>query len=182
MRAFLDVLRFELRLQWTSPLFYGVLLLFFLIHLLTMAQVGVHLSDNELIDINSAYLIFRAELVLSVFGMLPALLFVVNAATRDHEWRTVESFYVTPVARLPFLLGRFSGGALCALLVGLAGLLGSVLVGQWVARITPTDEPLSLWIWIAAPLMLAFAVIIASVLPARRALASDPLMIMKEDH
>jgi hypothetical protein len=38
----------------------------------------------------------------------------------------VESFYVTPVARLPFLLGRFSGGVLCALLVGLAGLLGTL--------------------------------------------------------
>ena len=126
MRAFLNILRFELRLQCTSSLFYGVLLLFFLIHLLTMAQTGIHLTDNELIDINSAYLIFRTELVLSVFGMLPAMLFVVNAATRDHERRTVELFYATPVARLPFLLGRFSGGALCALLVGLAGLLGTL--------------------------------------------------------
>ena len=111
MRAFLDVLRFELRVQGTSPMFYGVLLLFFAIHLLTMAQTGIDLSDNELININSAYLIFRTELVLSVFGMLPALIFVVSAATRDHERNTVESFYVTPVARLPFLLGRFSGGS-----------------------------------------------------------------------
>ena len=126
MRAFLDVLRFELRVQCSSPLFYGVLLLFLLMHLLAMAQVGIHITDNELIQINSAYLILRTELVLSVFGMLPALLFVVSAATRDHERRTVESFYVTPVARLPFLLGRFSGGALCALLVGLAGLLGTL--------------------------------------------------------
>jgi hypothetical protein len=62
-----------------------------------------------------------------------------------------------------------------------AGLLGSVLVSNWVSRITPADEPLSPWIWIAAPLTLALAVALASVLPARRALASDPLMIMKDD-
>ena len=41
----------------------------------------------------------------------------------------------------------------------IAGLLGSVLVAQWVSRITPADEPLSPWIWIAAPLTLALAVI-----------------------
>jgi hypothetical protein len=63
----------------------------------------------------------------------------------------------------------------------IAGLLGAVLVAQWVSSITPTEEPLSPWIWLAAPLMLALAVFIASVLPARRALASDPLMIMKDD-
>jgi ABC-type antimicrobial peptide transport system permease subunit len=37
------------------------------------------------------------------------------------------------------------------------------------------------WIWIAAPITLALAVMIASVLPARRALTSDPLVIMKDD-
>ena len=61
------------------------------------------------------------------------------------------------------------------------GLLGSVLVDQWVSRIAPVDEPLSLWIWIAAPMALTLAVVIASVVPARRALASSPLIIMKDD-
>ena len=62
-----------------------------------------------------------------------------------------------------------------------AGTLGSVLVAQLISRITPADERLSPWIWVAAPVTLALAVTIASVLPARRALASDPLVIMKDD-
>jgi predicted lysophospholipase L1 biosynthesis ABC-type transport system permease subunit len=62
----------------------------------------------------------------------------------------------------------------------LTGMIASALVAQWIASVTPTDEPLSPWIWIAAPLTLALAVMIAAVLPARRALASDPLMIMKD--
>ena len=61
-----------------------------------------------------------------------------------------------------------------------SGMIGSVVVAQWVASVTPTDEPVSPWIWMAAPLTLALAVMIAAVLPARRALASDPLMIMKD--
>ncbi len=59
-------------------------------------------------------------------GMLPALIFVVSAAVRDHAQATAELVYTTPVARLPFLLGRFAGGTLCTLAVGLAGILGTV--------------------------------------------------------
>jgi hypothetical protein len=63
----------------------------------------------------------------------------------------------------------------------MTGMVGSAVVAQWVASITPTNEPVSPWIWIAAPITLALAVMIASVLPARRALTSDPLIIMKDD-
>lgn len=155
MRAFLDVLRFEVRLQSRSLLFYGVLLLFFVIHLLTMAQVGIHLTDNELVDFNSAYLIVRAELVLSAFGMLPAILFVVNAATRDHDRMTVELLYATPVAKTAFLLGRFSGGALCALLVGLAGVLGT-LTGSFMPWLD--QHRLAPFTWL--PYALSFAAVV----------------------
>jgi hypothetical protein len=61
-----------------------------------------------------------------------------------------------------------------------SGMIGSLAVAQWVASVTATDEAISPWIWIAAPLTLGLAVIIAAVLPARRALESDPLMIMKD--
>src|SRR5262249_37883683 len=126
VRNFLDVLRFELRVQLRSPIFLILLLLFFAIHLLTISQVGVNLTDNKLINLNSPYLIFQTELVLGLFSMLPVMIFVVNAATRDHTQSTAEFFYTTPVSRLGFLFGRFSGGMLCALLVGVAGLLGTL--------------------------------------------------------
>ena len=126
MRNFRDVVRFELRQQCGSPMFAALALLFFAVHLLTISQTAVHLSDNELIAYNSVYLIFQTELVLGVFGMLPALIFVVNAATRDYSLSTAELVYTTPVSRLGFLLGRFTGATLCTLLVGSAGMLGTV--------------------------------------------------------
>jgi hypothetical protein len=79
MRAFTDVLRFEIRLHLTSPLFWGAALLFFALHFLTLTRTGITLGDNEQIAINSAWLIFQTELVLSVFGMLPAIVFIVAA-------------------------------------------------------------------------------------------------------
>lgn len=143
MRAFLDVLRFELRLQARGPLFLGTLLLFFLLHLLTITETGINVSDNQLIGINSPYAIFQTELVLGIFGLLPTVIFVVSAIVRDFERRTIELFFVTPVGRTPWLLGRFAGGLLCALAIGLSGLLGTMAgsLMPWVeqGRVAPFD-------------------------------------------
>src|SRR5436190_10394860 len=136
MGDFLEVLRFELRLQGRSPMLGGLMAVFFAIHLLTMSQTGIHISDNQLIAYHSAYLIFRTELVLSLFGLLPAIVFVVTAATRDQTLGTADFFYTSPVQKLAYLLGRFTGGALCALLVGLAGVAGDI-AGTLIPSLDP---------------------------------------------
>ncbi len=156
MRAFVDVLNFELRRHARSPLLQGVVGLFFLLHLLTLSQVGVHLSDNERIAVNSAYLIFRTVIVLGVFGLLPVMPFVVGAATRDHDCGTAELVYATPIGARPLLLGRFAAGVTAALVAGLAGTLGMVAgtFAPWVPadRAVPFD---------VTPYLVSFLVIAA---------------------
>ena len=125
MRAFIDVLRFELRLHLASPLFWGIALLFFALHFLTLTRTGINLGVYDNLDINSPWMIFQTELVLGVFGMVPAIMFAVTAITRDHDRNTLELFYSTPVSRNAFVLGRFSAGTLAAVLVAFAGLLGA---------------------------------------------------------
>jgi putative ABC transport system permease protein len=61
-----------------------------------------------------------------------------------------------------------------------AGMLGSLLVARWLARMTPHAGVPTVWVWLAAPVVLLAAVAVASVLPARRALAVDPLTIMRD--
>jgi predicted permease len=61
-----------------------------------------------------------------------------------------------------------------------AGMLGSLLVARWLARIAPHAGVPTAWVWLAAPLVLLAAVGVASVLPARRALRVDPLTIMRD--
>ncbi len=63
----------------------------------------------------------------------------------------------------------------------LAGMLASILVARWLARITPGADSPTVWVWLAAPLVLVGAVAVASVLPARRALRVDPLTVMRAD-
>jgi putative ABC transport system permease protein len=62
----------------------------------------------------------------------------------------------------------------------IAAALGSVPVARWLARITPEAGSAPVWVWLAAPLVLALAVTIASVLPVGRALAVNPLTVMRD--
>jgi ABC-type antimicrobial peptide transport system permease subunit len=80
------------------------------------------------------------------------------------------------------VIGHVMGEGLRLVVAGsVAGTAAALGVAQWLAQIAPADQGLSPVVWIAAPALLAFAVVVASVLPARRALASDPLMIMRAE-
>jgi uncharacterized membrane protein len=115
-------------------------------------------------------------LALGMFGLYGLMSEVARRRQREFALRIAMG------ARAGHVVGQVLSEGVRLVLAGmLAGLLGSVLVAQWLSRITPTTEPLSPWIWIAAPLVLALSLVVASVVPARRALASDPLMIMKDN-
>lgn len=145
MRALLEVMRFEIRYQLRSPFFLGALLMFALIHFLTITSTGIHLDISNQIDINSAYAVLQTELTLFIFGMLPILAFVITAITRDFEHATASLVFVTPIPPKNFVLGRFLGALSLALLIGLAGLLGTMLgtFMPWLdqARIAPFTLP-----------------------------------------
>src|SRR5206468_4152176 len=63
----------------------------------------------------------------------------------------------------------------------IVGLIASRLVARWLAQITPAAGPPTFWVWLAAPVALLGAVLIASVLPARLALDTDPLSVMRDE-
>ena len=80
------------------------------------------------------------------------------------------------------LVGEVLGeGARLAVSGTIAGLLLSQVVARWLSQITPSAEPPPVWVWLAAPVALLVAVLIASVLPARLALATDPLTVMRDE-
>ena len=62
-----------------------------------------------------------------------------------------------------------------------AGMLASVLVAQSISRITPRMSRYLHGYGSSRPLTLALAVTVASVHAGEKALASDPLLIMKDD-
>ena len=128
MRAFLEIFRFECRMQARSPLYIAVAVLFFLIHFLTARKLGINIGiganqDAATIPVNAAVAIIQNELVLSLFAIFPAVAIVAAAITRDHERTMAELFFVRPIREPSYVLGRFAGGLAFALLASLAGVL-----------------------------------------------------------
>ena len=77
---------------------------------------------------------------------------------------------------------RSSAGRRTTACVGtLAGMLMSLALSRWMGGITPSSGSPALWVWLAAALALAGVVTVASVLPARCALMTNPLTIMHDD-
>jgi putative ABC transport system permease protein len=72
-------------------------------------------------------------------------------------------------------------GVRLALAGAVVGTIGSRIVARWLGRTPATDPLTSAWIWLAAPLALLAAVVIASILPVRRALRVDPSLSMREN-
>ena len=93
--------------------------------------------------------------------------FGVRIALGSQGWRLVRQV-VTEGARLA------AGGLV-------AGLLLSGVVGRWLTQINTAASTPAPWVWLAAPLALLGAVLIASVLPARLALATSPLSVMRDE-
>jgi hypothetical protein len=138
-----------------------------------------HLSRTAFASERIATVLVGASATIAlVLGMLGLYGIMSDAARRRQREFALR---IALGARGGHVVGQVISEGLRLVIAGtVAGLLGSIVVAQWLSSITPSDEPMSPWIWIAAPLMLAVAVTIASVVPARRALASDPLIIMKD--
>ncbi len=139
-----------------------------------------HLAHTALAPLRIATLIIGASaataLVLSVLGLFGALSdaarqrrreLAVRIALGAQRWRVVCQ-----------VLGQ---GARLASAGALAGTVGSLLLSRLLGGITSASGSPALWVWLAAPLVLAGVAAIASVLPARRALIVNPLMIMRDD-
>lgn len=114
--------------------------------------------------------------LLGVIGLYGAMLdavrqrrreFGVRVALGSQGWRLV--------------VGVLREGARLAAAGTVIGLIVSGAAARWISQITPDAAPPPLWLWLAAPAALLIAVLAASVLPARIALATDPLSVMRND-
>ena len=62
----------------------------------------------------------------------------------------------------------------------MAGAIMAFFVARWVTQITGNEQPIPWSVWVIAPAALVAAVAVASVFPARDAMAADPLSIMRD--
>ncbi len=92
--------------------------------------------------------------------------FAVRLALGAQGWRVVRQLMIEGM--------RLAG------IGAVTGMIASLLVARWLTSISPGAGFPSPAIWLAAPLLLATAVTIASAIPARRALSVDLLSLMRD--
>jgi ABC-2 type transport system permease protein len=165
MRPLLEVMQFEIRYQLRSPFFLGALLMFALIHFMSITGTVIHIDISNQVAINSAYAILQIELALFIFGMLPIVAFVTTAITRDFEHATASLLFVTPISPKNFVLGRFLGALSLALLIGLAGLLGAMIgtFMPWLDQARITSFSLLPWAYIFFVVILPSTLVLCAI-------------------
>lgn len=116
-------------------------------------------------------------LLLGVFGLYSTLNDTVLARRRDLAIRIALG------ARRRHVIWQLlrEGGQLAGAGT-VVGVLGSVILSQLVFQLAPGAGAPRLWVWVAGPLVLAAAVTVASVLPARRSLMTDPLHVLGREN
>jgi ABC-type lipoprotein release transport system permease subunit len=139
-----------------------------------------YLNQTSLAPLRIATVLLGASatmaLLLSVLGLFSALSDA--ARQRRHELAIRIALGASRWRVIGQVLGQ---GVRLACAGMLAGIVMSLALSRWMRRITPGSSSPALWMWVAAPLALAGVVSIASILPARRALMTNPLTIMHDD-
>lgn len=143
--------------------------------------LATQLANTALAPLRIATIIIGVSattaLVISIVGLFGAL----GDATRQRR-RELAIRIALGAQRWRIIYEVLIEGGRLACAGTLIGMLASAAVAPWLAHITQGERLPALWVWLAAPLVLGIAVVIASVVPARRASILNPLMIMREDN
>jgi putative ABC transport system permease protein len=140
-----------------------------------------HLSKTALAPSRIATMLVGGSaataLALGVLGLYGAMTDSVHRRRREIAVRIALGAPAWDVIRQVL-----SEGARLATAGAVAGMLASIFVARSLARLTQHNEPTAIWMWLAAPMVLIGAVLLAGALPARRALAVDPIALTRADN
>jgi len=166
---FKAIASFESRFHLKAPLFYILLLVFFLLTFGAVTSDAVTIGGAVgNVNRNAPYVIMQFLLVMSIFGILTTTAFVANSIHRDFELGTDALFFSSPVRKVPFLAGRFFGSFTVAVMVYL-GVAGAVMIGSlmpWLEKerlgpFVPWHYVYSLFVMVVPNLLLAGAIFFA---------------------
>lgn len=130
------IARFELRYQLRNPVFWVALVIFFLLTFGATTSEGIQIGSGGNVNVNSPFAILQTQLVLTLFFMFVTTAFVANVIVRDDESGFGPMVRSTQVSKFAYLVGRFSGATLAALLAFLV-----VPLAIWFGSLMPWLDP-----------------------------------------
>ncbi|MBL7964933.1 MAG: ABC transporter permease [Flavobacteriales bacterium] len=174
------ILAFEVRHALRQPMVYIFLLL------LALMTFGATATENIVIGgssgnvyRNAPNVVYTFYTIMSFLGLLMVTAFVNASAIRDFHHHTAQIVFSTPVTKRQYLVGKFVGSTLIALIPMLGISLG-IVVGSWMPWLDPVRIGPNLlaphlqgFLLIAAPnVLFAAAVIFAVAILTRSTIAS----------
>src|SRR5277367_3982624 len=156
MAMFREILRFELRQQLKSPLFWMIAFAFgalaFAASVSDHVQIGGGIGNTHR---NAPFVITQWLIGFTLLGMFLVTVFVAGAALRDFEAGTAELFFATPLSRKSYLGGRFLAGYLASV-----GVIVAVAIGLLAGSFMPWLDPARLGQTSLQTYLYAFAVFV----------------------
>lgn len=144
-RRFFHIARFEALYQLKSPVFLVSFVLFALLAFGGITSDNIQVGSGGNVNVNSPYAIAQNLMIFSFISMFVVVAFVANVVLRDVETRSAEIFYSTPIGKVDYLLGRFSGALLAAFALLLAVPLG-IAIGVKMPWLDPELIGPSSWL------------------------------------
>lgn len=120
---------FELRYQLRSPLFVVGFLLFFLLTFASVTIDQVQIGGRGNVNVNSPYALLQTLGIMNVFALFVVTAFVANVVIRDDDTGFASILRATRISKFDYLVGRFSGAFVVAMIVMASVPLG-ILIGS----------------------------------------------------
>jgi len=144
---------FEMRYQLRSPLFFIGFAIFFLLTFGATVSDQIQIGDGGNANVNSPAAILQTVGVMNIFGLFVITAFVASVVIRDEETRFAHIIYATRITKFDYLLGRFAGAWVAALLV-----MASVPLAILLGAAMPNQDPEELGPFVASHYLYAFGV------------------------
>lgn len=127
---------FELRYQLRNPVFWVAAIIFFLLTFFATVSDSVQIGGGGNFNVNSPFAIIRTHLVLTLFFMFVSTAFVANVIVRDDDSGFGPMVRSTSVRKFDYLIGRFTGAFLAAIVA-----FATVPLAIWLGSLMPWLDP-----------------------------------------
>ena len=170
------VAAFELRYQLKSPVFWVGCLIFFLLTFGSITVDQVQIGSRGNVHVNAPFAILQVMAIMLLFATFVIVALVANVVLRDDETGFAPIIRSTRVSKRDYLVGRYAGATMAALLVlavmPLGIMAGSVmpwLDPEKVGPFRPWDYGYALFVF-ALPTLLIVSAIYFALATATRSL------------
>lgn len=146
-----------------------------------ITALSTYLSHTALAPVRIATIIVGASAVTALLLCILGLFGALNDAARQRS-RELAIRVAFGALRWRVIYQVVKEGGQLALAGTLLGTFGSLVLSRFLLPIVPGHSSPTFLVWLAAPVLLAMAVTVAGILPARRALLINPIRSMREEH